>query len=138
MSERSLLLLGNNVITIPVIKCGAQVAASIWCVHTDLQSWMCSLGCLLGMMLYIVSRVQCWMSVGQDCNAVSCLQDMDEKLAEITLLLMQHEQAYDLAEAWAVKIAGEVDAHKQAIQQVEDAKLRLSAQPTSNSAAASF
>ena len=51
---------------------------------------------------------------------------------------MQHEQAYDLAEAWAAKIADEVAAHKQAIQQVEDAKLRLSAQPNSHRAAASL
>ena len=59
-------------------------------------------------------------------------------MGETTLLVMQHGQAYDRAEAWAVKIADEVTAHKQAIQQVEDAKLRVSAQPTSNTAAASL
>ncbi len=68
---------------------------------------------------------------------MSCLQEMHKRLGETTLLLMQHGQAYDLAEAWAVNIADEVAAHKQAIQQVEDAKLRLSAQPTSHTAAAS-
>lgn len=77
-------------------------------------------------------------SVGQECKGVSCLQELQQKLRETIVLLMQHEQAYDLAEAWAVRIADEVTAHKQAIQQVEDAKLRLSAQPTSNSAAASL
>ncbi len=77
-------------------------------------------------------------SLSQDCNGVSCLQELQIRLGETTLLVMQHGQAYDRAEAWAVKIADEVTAHKQAIQQVEDAKLRVSAQPTSNTAAASL
>jgi hypothetical protein len=78
------------------------------------------------------------MSVSQDCNGVSCLQKLPKSLGETSVPLMQHGHAYDVAEAWAVRIADEVTAHKQAIQQVEDAKLRLSAQPTSNSAAASL
>jgi len=114
--------------------CGSQYTACPHCsADLDAQSWMPAWH-----MLYIVTCLQCWMSVGQDCDAVSCLQEMHKRLGETTLLLMQHGQAYDLAEAWAVNIADEVAAHKQAIQQVEDAKLRLPAQPTSHTAAASL
>lgn len=71
MSERSLLLLDNNVIKIPVIKCGAHVAASTRCVHAVLQTWMHSLGCLLGTccILCHVCSVGClWVRTAMRCH----------------------------------------------------------------------
>ncbi len=133
MSEKSLLLLGDDIIKMPVTKCGAHVAASIQCITSYVHSWMHAWH-----ILCIASCLQCWMSVGQECSGVSCLQELQQQLGEIIVLLVQHEQAYDLTEGWAVRIADEVTAHIQAIQKVEDAKLRLSAQPSSNSAAASL
>lgn len=140
MSEKSLLLLGDNIIKIPETKCGAHVAASMRHITSFYRHGCAFLDARLAHSVYCVMSavLDVCGSVGQECNGVSCLQELQQKLRETIVLLMQHEQAYDLAEAWAVRIADEVTAHKQAIQQVEDAKLRLSAQPTSNSAAASL
>lgn len=140
MSEKSLLLLGDKIIKIRETKCGAHVAASMRHI-TSIYRHGCAFldACLAHSVYCVMSAVlDVCGSVGQECNGgVSRLQELQQKLRETIVLLMQHEQAYDLAEAWAVRIADEFTAHKQAIQQVEDAKLRLSA-PTSNTAAASL